>query len=499
MALFKPDAPEPPNPIQTAAATTSTNVATAVANAYLNNTNQVTPNGNLDYTQSGTYSWVDPVTGQNYNIPRFTATQTLTPSQQAIQAQNEAARFNMAGMANAQSGRIAGLLSHEMDFSNAPARGDVSGITGVGAPLSSYSAGGPIQSSIGNVGGPQSTFGAAGDITRTYGPEDNFSADRARVEDSLMQRMNPQLQRERAAIEQRLADQGIRYGSQAYTSAMDDYNRMANDARFAAVGQAGAEQQRMNSMAAQLAAFQNAAQGQAYGQEQGRGQFANEAQRQLYEQTLGAGSFANQAQAQQYAQNAGMASFYNQALAQQMSQAQAAFNASNANRNAYMNEQYAMRNQPINEITALLSGSQVQNPNFVNTPSTQIPTTDIGGLINTNFNQQQQNYTNQMNAWNSTIGGILGLGAGALRGGYISDEREKKNIDRVGTIFAANQDNEPKALPLYEYAYKRDPEGRRFTGPMAQDVEKIDRRAVFERRGIKHIDAGRMGSILRAA
>ena len=77
-----------------------------------------------------------------------------------------------------------------------------------------------------------------------------FSADRQRVEDSLMARMNPQLQSERASIEQRLADQGIRYGSQAYTSAMDDYNRQANDARFAAIGQAGQEQQRMMDMAA---------------------------------------------------------------------------------------------------------------------------------------------------------------------------------------------------------------------------------------------------------
>ena len=54
-----------------------------------------------------------------------------------------------------------------------------------------------------------------------------------------MGRINPQLAKERSNIEQRLADQGIRYGSQAYTSAMDDYNRQSNDARFAAIGQAG--------------------------------------------------------------------------------------------------------------------------------------------------------------------------------------------------------------------------------------------------------------------
>ncbi len=39
---------------QTAAASTPTNVGTAVANAYLGNVNQVTPDGSLTYSQSGT-------------------------------------------------------------------------------------------------------------------------------------------------------------------------------------------------------------------------------------------------------------------------------------------------------------------------------------------------------------------------------------------------------------------------------------------------------------
>jgi hypothetical protein len=37
-------------------------------------------------------------------------------------------------------------------------------------------------------------------------------------------------------------------------------------------------------------------------------------------------------------------------------------------------------------------------------------------------------------------------------------------------------------------------------GPMAQDVEKVDRQAVRTIRGVKHIDQNRvMGGILRAA
>src|SRR6187399_471001 len=128
--MSKPDPPQPPNPYQTAAAQTGTNVGTGVANAFLNNVNQVTPQGNLSYDVSGNYSWTDPVTGQTYNIPRFTATQTQTP---------------------------------------AAAAGDASAISAVPGAATSYDAGGNIQTSLGDYGQQQTTFGDAGDITRSYG------------------------------------------------------------------------------------------------------------------------------------------------------------------------------------------------------------------------------------------------------------------------------------------------------------------------------------------
>jgi hypothetical protein len=308
----------------------------------------------------------------------------------------------------------------------------------------------------------RTSYDAGGDITRSYGPADDFSSDRQRVEDSLMARMNPQLARERGNIEQRLADQGIRYGSQAYTSAMDDYNRQATDTRFGAIEQAGGEQQRMMDMAAQRAGFQNAAQAQAN------------------------------------SQNAGAAGFANAGLAQQLAKQQSIFNASNASRNQYLQEQYQQRNQPLNEISALMSGSQVQQPNWLNSPTSQIATTDFAGIMNQNFAQQQQNYQTAMQGWNSTMGGLLGMGAGAMK---LSDRREKDDIDRIGTVFAASAGGDRKKLPIYEYSYKDDPASSRHTGPMAQDVEKIEPKAVVrDRKGTRYIKNDEvMGSILRAA
>jgi hypothetical protein len=470
---MKPDAPTPPNPYQTAAAQTGTNVSTGVANAFLNNVNQNTPDGSLRYDVTGNYGWTDPSTGQTYQIPQFTSTQSLSPQSQAIRSQTDAAKMNLAGLANSQSASISNLLNTAFTpGSGAPGAGNAAGIMGVPGAATSYDPGGQIQTS----------FGDAGDVTRSYGPEDNFSADRQRVEDSLMSRMNPQLARERTNIEQRLADQGIRYGSQAYASAMDDYNRQATDTRFGAISQAGQEQARMNAMAAQQAQFQNSA------------------QQQIYDQLLGRGSFANAAQGQQNAQNAALAGFGNAGLAQQLAQQQSGFNAQNAQRNQYMQEQYQQRNQPLNEISALMSGSQVQNPNWLNSPQSQIATTDIGGLINQNFAQQSQNYQSANQNWQSTMGGLLGLGGKIAGAAVMSDERVKDVGPKMATVFAADPDGERKELPIYQYAYKDDPAATQHVGPMAQDVERIDKSAVTTRKGVKHIYPAKvMGSILRAS
>jgi hypothetical protein len=439
--MSKPDPPTPPNPVATAAAQTGTNVTTGIANAWLNNTNQVTPDGSLTYSAPTMQTLTDPSTGVSYQIPQFTATQTLSPTGQQLKDINNQTKLNLANMGQQQSSSISNLLSKPMDFSGAPQAGSSAGLKGVPQALTSFDAGGPI--------------------TKTYGPEDNFSADRQRVEDSLMARLNPQLNQQQDKIAQQLADQGIRYGSAAYNNAFTPFNQQANDARFAAINQAGTEQQRMNDMAAQLAAFQN------------------------------------QAQGQQFTQNAALGTFANAGLAQQLGQQQSIFNADQAGRNTWMQEQYAQRNQPINEITSLMSGSQINQPNFVNTPGSQIATTDFAGITNQNFQNQMGVYNAQNQNYQQLMGGLLGLGGQAIKA---SDRRVKENIEPVGEVPMASVFSDSKELPIYRYSYKGDPSSARHVGPMAQDVEKIDRGAVKNIGGVKHIDTQRvMGGILRAA
>ncbi|MBX5239646.1 tail fiber domain-containing protein [Rhizobium sp. NLR22b] len=128
------------------------------------------------------------------------------------------------------------------------------------------------------------------------------------------------------------------------------------------------------------------------------------------------------------------------------------------------------RNQPLNEISALMSGSQVHQPSYVNTPATQLPTVDQAGLINENFNQKMGLYNQQLAQSNAAMGGLFGLGGSLLGGWAKSDRRLKEDIRRVGTL-----DN---GLPVYAFRYKEG--GPMQIGLMSDDVREIHPDAVFE-------------------
>lgn len=123
------------------------------------------------------------------------------------------------------------------------------------------------------------------------------------------------------------------------------------------------------------------------------------------------------------------------------------------------------RTSPINEVTSLLSGSQVTQPGqtFASTPQTQVGGVDYSGLVNTNYNQQLQQHNAQM-------GGLFGLGgnlaqAGMRYGpaliGMMSDRRAKENIRRVGETDGG--------IPIYTYRYKGSPVTH--MGVMADEVD----------------------------
>jgi hypothetical protein len=79
-------------------------------------------------------------------------------------------------------------------------------------------------------------------------------------------------------------------------------------------------------------------------------------------------------------------------------------------------EALTARNQPIDEITALMSGGQVSMPQFGSTPQTSVANTDYSGLASQAWQGQVAN-TQAKNSYNQALmGGLFGLGGAALGG-----------------------------------------------------------------------------------
>lgn len=352
-------------------------------------------------------------------------------------------------MANSQSGRLNDVLGTPFSLGGLPQGGNAASIT---SPQYQQFAGGPqLQTQVDGVNA----------VTNSYGTE--YGSNVQAVQDALMSRLQPSLDRDRQALEQRLANQGIQIGSAAYQAAMDDYGRTSNDARTSTLLAAGQEQSRLAGLAQAQAQFQNSAQQQIYDQMMGRAGLANSANQQMFDNQNRVTGQNNQLQDQ------GM----NAQLAQ--------FNAANTQRNQALNEQFATRNQPINEISALLSGSQVSQPNFVNANMPTIPTTDTAGIINNEYNQRLGIWQQQQAQRQGLFGGLLGLGGQLLS---LSDDKAKKDKKRVGKI--------DEKLNAWEYRYKGEPASApKRIGLMASEVEKADPSAIKKMNGLRYVDYGK--------
>lgn len=149
-------------------------------------------------------------------------------------------------------------------------------------------------------------------------------------------------------------------------------------------------------------------------------------------------------------------------------QGQAATNAALAQQAGFQNqarqqgmgELFALRNQPLNEITALLSGSQVQNPAQMGaaTPQTGVGGVDYTGLVN-------QKYQSELASSQAAMGGLFGLLSAPFAMFGASDRRLKRAIERIGTLV--------NGLPWYRFNYIWDaPDAPPRKGLMSDDVRK---------------------------
>ncbi len=152
-----------------------------------------------------------------------------------------------------------------------------------------------------------------------------------------------------------------------------------------------------------------------------------------------------------------------------------AFGLNQAARQQGITEDQLIRNQPINDISALLSNSQVQIPNFGGIAQVGVQAPDVLGaqalqLQQSNLrNQQQQQLSNNLFG----LGGALGS-AGILT---LSTRKFKRNINKIGKL--------PNGLNVYSFDYIW---GEPSVGVMADEVKLIKPDAVVEINGFDYVN-----------
>ena len=234
------------------------------------------------------------------------------------------------------------------------------------------------------------------------------------------------------------------------------------------------------------AQLQEKAKQNMFGQALQGGQFANQAMLGQ-NQAQGANTqLSNQAMQQNYANQLAGQQQNNQAAQQMFANQMAGANLSNQAQQQAYNQAMTQYNMPLNTLSALRSGSQVQNPSFVN--SAQQATTggaDILGATQMGYNAQMGNFNAQQAAQQNLNSGLMGLGGAGILA--FSDIRMKENIKQVDWL--------PNGLPVYTYEYKpkfKDIAGHGVhIGVMAQEVELVQPDAVITNaNGYKMVNYG---------
>ena len=250
-----------------------------------------------------------------------------------------------------------------------------------------------------NLPGIQTNLGNAGRIAQTpdlsqYGQaEGGFDTSKIAAmpvnagmtgQQAIMARLAPTLARSDAATEQRLRNQGLVPGGEAYENAMISQNQQKNDllsqAVLQGIGLDTAANAQGFSQGLQGAGFKNQAVSQNQATALQQQQAALAAQNQQYNQLLQGGQFGNTAQQQS------------------------------------LQQQLALRNQPLNEIAGLMGGSQIQMPQFQGYQGANVAPAPIFSGAQAQNAANMQNYGIQsanVNAQNAGLYSLLGAGAQA--------------------------------------------------------------------------------------
>jgi hypothetical protein len=346
MGKSSPSAPPPPDYAGAAREQGAANEATARLQGRLNNPNIIGPLGG----QTVSFGEGD----------QPTITQTLTPDAQATLEAQQRVQRSLANLGEQGIGTARGVLANQFSPNSQALQTNIDKSNLARMPV--------------NAG--------------TTGQE------------AIMARLAPQIERQEAATRQRLINQGLVPGGEAYENAMISQNQQKNDL--------------LSQAAIQGIQLDTGARAQGF----------------------------NEASSEMAAQNAAL--------------------------QAELQRQAFLRQQPLNEITGLMSGSQIQMPQFQGYSPTSIAPAPVFAGAQAQGASDMDRFgiaSSNVNARNAGLYGLAGTAGTAAM--MFSDRRLKSNIERIGT--------HPLGIGVYEY----DIFDRRERGVMADEVEAVMPEAVM--------------------
>jgi hypothetical protein len=458
--LFGKPADPPPAPDYRGAAqeTAQGNLAAAQAATAANRVSQYTPYGSLVYSQTGVDSQGNPTWRADTSLNDV--------GQQLLNTQNQTS-LGLGETINAQLGNVQRTMGSGFN----PQTGQIT--TNVGQANINPLTG---RAELGMVGqGPQfNQIGNAAQLQTSL--QDQGMAGWDRASNLMMQRLQPQMEIQQKTLDAKLANQGIAQGTEAYNRAKMGLGMQQNDLLTQAQLQSQGIGQNLFNQALQGGQFGNQALTQQNQTQLANLGFNNQAGQQGYQNQLAAQAANNPALQQMYANQQAQQQANNAIAQQQFANQMANANLGNTAQQQQYNQALTNYNLPLNTLSALRSGSQVQNPSFVNVP--QQATTagaDILGATSATGNYNLGTYNAQQAAQANMNSGLMSLaGAGIIAA---SDIRMKENIKQIDFM--------PNGLPVYEYEYRPEFKNHplaghgKFVGVMAQEVQAVNPSAVI--------------------
>ena len=386
--------------------TAAGNLLAAKQTQAANMVNQTTPTGSVTYTptywnaqgeqiQAGQ---INPKTGKPYDLNskdvviRYGQNVELTPEQRALFEQGQRISQGLGDLAETKG------MEQIRDALNNPLKSDIGIVSSVPTTAGEMVRGveaPELQRSIQN--------NADRLVTSLQDPQLLQQETTDALYKANTQFLDPQFQRGQADLENKLANQGITPGSEAYNRAMQDFGNQKQQAYESARNQA-------------IGGGMQAAQGM-FGMGLQGGQFTNQALGQQFGQGATAANFANQAALQGFGAGMQNANLNNQVLQQLFGQNISAANLQNAASNQDLLQEQLRQQAPINIINALRSG---QLMNVANIPNVAVSApgqmANVAGADYLGAANAEGNYKSNMAQANAAQSAGMMQGIGSIAG-----------------------------------------------------------------------------------